>query len=413
MTILVTNTNFLIVGGGIAGVSAAEAIHKVDPDADITLISDEPSLPYFRMSLTRYLAGEVARDQLDLHKQGWYLENHINIVVGVHVSDIDSHQKLVTLNDGRVFQYDKLILANGASPFVPPIAGKDLEGVMTLRSLEDAERIIRLYDHPANVVCVGGGLLGLEIAGAIARHGLRVTVLEALDWLLPRQLGREAAELLRQHIESMGISVVVPAKVTALVGGGKVEGVELAAQSPETNPAVCIPAELVLISAGVRPNLDLAKLAGIEVNRGVIVNEHMQTSDPDIYAAGDVCEFHGISYGLWVPAKKQGEVAGRHAAGQPADFAGDPPSAKLKVLGIDLFSIGQFTPTEEGDRLLAARKDDTYVGLLFRNGVLVGANLLGETGLDSRVKKAIDLKTNFSSVLTDSVTLEEIVAHLS
>lgn len=152
MTILVTNTNFLIVGGGIAGVSAAEAIHKVDPDADITLISDEPSLPYFRMSLTRYLAGEVARDQLDLHKQGWYLENHINIVVGVHVSDIDSHQKLVTLNDGRVFQYDKLILANGASPFVPPIPGKDLEGVMTLRSLEDAERIIRLYDHPANVV---------------------------------------------------------------------------------------------------------------------------------------------------------------------------------------------------------------------------------------------------------------------
>ena len=406
-----SKTQFLIAGGGIAGVSAAEAIHKVDPTADITIISDEPSLPYFRMSLTRYLAGEIDRDQLDLHKEGWYLENHINIVVAAHVTSIDSQQKLVTLNDGRVFQYEKLILANGASPFVPPIPGKDLEGVMTLRSLEDAERIIRIYDHPANVVCIGGGLLGLEIAGAIAKHGLKVTVLEALDWLLPRQLGKEAAELLRRQIETMGISVIVPAKTAALVGDGRVEGVEIASATG-TEPAVCVPAELVLISAGVRPNLDLAKLAGVEVNRGVTVNEHMQTSDPDIYAAGDVCEFHGISYGLWVPAKKQGEVAGKHAAGQPAEFAGDPPSAKLKVLGIDLFSIGQFAPTEEGDRLVTARQDDAYIGLLFRNGILIGANLLGETGLDAKVKKAIDTKTDFSSVLTDSATLEEIAAHM-
>ncbi len=413
MSVSTIKTYFLIVGGGVAGVSAAEAIHKVDPTADITLISDEPSLPYFRMNLTRYLAGEIARDQLDLHKEGWYLENHINIVVAAHVIDIDSRSKLVTLNDGRIFQYEKLILANGASPFVPPIPGKDLEGVMTLRSLEDAERIVRIYDHPANVVCVGGGLLGLEIAGAIAKHGMKVTVLEALNWLLPRQLGQEAAELLRRQIETMGISVIVPAKTAAFLGEGRVEGVELATDSPETNPAVCIPAELVLISAGVRPNLDLAKMAGVEVNRGVTVNEHMQTSNPDIYAAGDVCEFHGISYGLWVPAKKQGEVAGKHAAGQPADFAGDPPSAKLKVLGIDLFSIGQFAPTEEGDRLIADTKGDTYIGLLFRDGILIGANLLGETGLDPKVKKAIEAKTDFNSVLRDSVTLDEILVLLA
>ena len=211
----------------------------------------------------------------------------------------------------------------------------------------------------------------------------------------------------------MGISVIVPAKTTALVGEGKVEGVEIAANTNGAEPAVCIPAELVLISAGVRPNLDLAKMAGVEVNRGVTVNEHMQTSKPDIYAAGDVCEFRGVCYGLWMPAKKQGEVAGKHAAGQAADFAGDPPSAKLKVLGIDLFSIGQFTPTEEGDKLVAARKDDTYIGLLFRNGILIGANLLGETGLDPKVKKAIEAKTDFSSVLRDSVTLEEVVASMT
>ncbi|NLC29694.1 MAG: FAD-dependent oxidoreductase, partial [Chloroflexi bacterium] len=212
-----------------------------------------------------------------------------------------------------------------------------------------------------------------------------------------------------EKIETMGIRVIVPAKTGALVGEGQVEGVELSDLSGETEAAVCLPAELVLISAGVRPNLDLAQKAGVEVNRGVLVNEHMQTSQPDIYAAGDVTEFHGISYGLWVPAKKQGEVAGRHAAGQPADFDELPPSAKLKVLGIGLFSIGDFAPTESGDRLVAARQGDSYVSLLFRNGILVGANLLGETGLDSKVKKAIEAKTDFSSVLHESPNMEEVI----
>ncbi|NLE82998.1 MAG: NAD(P)/FAD-dependent oxidoreductase, partial [Chloroflexi bacterium] len=394
-------TRFLIVGGGIAGVSAAEAIHQVDPSADITLISDEPDLPYFRMSLTRYLAGEIGRDKLGLHKSEWYLENHINIVVGTHVNNIDAEAKQVTLDNERVFEYEKLVLANGASPFMPPITGRELPGVMTLRSLEDANKIIRIFDHPANVVCIGGGLLGLEIAGAIARHGLKVTVLEALDWLLPRQLGQEAASLLREKIEAMGIAVIVPAKTTALVGDGKVEGVELiGAEFGEAG--ACLPAELVLVSAGVRPNLDLAKMAGVDVNRGVLVNEHMQTSNPDIYAAGDVSEFHGISYGLWIPAKRQGEVAGRHAAGEQADFIEEPPSANLKVLGIDLFSIGEFSPSQEGDRLVSSRQADSYASLLFRNGILVGANLIGETGLNAKVRKAIENKTDFSNGLNDS-----------
>ncbi|MDD2522674.1 MAG: FAD-dependent oxidoreductase [Anaerolineaceae bacterium] len=410
MTKSPNKTHFLIAGGGIAGVSAVEAIHKVDSEADITLISEEPVLPYFRMSLTRYLAGELDRSQLDLHKESWYLENHINLVLSRRITKIDAESKQVTLDDGQLIEYDKLILANGASPFVPPIPGKELSGVMTLRSLEDADRILQTLDHTADIVCIGGGLLGLEIAGAIARHGSKVTVLEALEWLLPRQLGQEAAEMLRKQISTMGISVTVPAKITGLVGEEKVEGVEIA--GPDGEAAVCVPAELVLISAGVRPNLDLAKMAGVEVNKGVLVNEHMQTSKPDIYAAGDVTEFHGISYGLWIPARKQGEVAGRHAAGAPAEFAGDPPAAKLKVLGIDLFSIGQFLPTEAGDRLVTSKKDDSYVSMLFRNGILIGANLLGETGLDAKVRKAIEAKTDFSNVLRDGVTVDEVVAQM-
>ncbi len=388
MTSLDLTSQFLIIGGGIAGVSAAEAIRSLDPNADITIISDEHNLPYFRMSLTRYLAGEVALEKLDLHDQTWYQANQIELLTDQRVEDILPKQKLAVLSDQRKIAYKKLILANGASPFVPPIPGHELQGVMTLRSLEDAQTILRRCEKPADIVCIGGGLLGLEIAGAISRHGAKVTVLEALDWLLPRQLGKQAALILQKEIEKLGIRVIVPAKVKQITGSGSVEAVEL-------DDGSLIPADLVLISAGVRPNLSLAKQAGFAVNRGVVVDQHMRTSMVDIFAAGDVCEFEGICYGLWIPAKKQGEVAGKNAFGDPAVFQADAPSTKLKVLGIDLFSIGQFSPTLESDRLITWRDGEKYASLLLRDDVIVGANLIGKTGLDLKVKKAVELGQSF------------------
>ena len=405
MSDFASKTQFLVVGAGIAGVSAAEAIHKTQPDASITMVSDEHNLPYFRMNLTRYLAGELERDRLDLHNREWYHENHVEIILDTHIDDIDAASKQIRLENGRLIEYDKLILANGASPFVPPIPGRELDGVMTLRSLEDADKILNITAEPANVVCIGGGLLGLEIAGGIAQKGTNVTVLEALDWLLPRQLGKEAAEMLRGQIEAMGIKVIVPARIKQINGEGKVSAVEL-------DDGTIIPANLVLISAGIRPNLDLAKRIGLEVNRGIIVNEHMQTSDPDIYAAGDVCEYHGILYGLWVPARKQGEVAGRSAAGQPTEYPGDPPSAKLKVLGLDLFSIGQFSPAEASDRLVTWQEGDRFISFLFRDAKMIGSNLLGETGLDMKVKKAIDSGKDFSESMQGEMNLQDLITLL-
>lgn len=405
MSDFASKTQFLVVGAGIAGVSAAEAIHKTQPDASITMVSDEHNLPYFRMNLTRYLAGELERDRLDLHNREWYHENHVEIILDTHIDDIDAASKQIRLENGRLIEYDKLILANGASPFVPPIPGRELDGVMTLRSLEDADKILNITAEPANVVCIGGGLLGLEIAGGIAQKGTNVTVLEALDWLLPRQLGKEAAEMLRGQIEAMGIKVIVPARIKQISGEGKVSAVEL-------DDGTIIPANLVLISAGIRPNLDLAKRIGLEVNRGIIVNEHMQTSDPDIYAAGDVCEYHGILYGLWVPARKQGEVAGRSAAGQPTEYPGDPPSAKLKVLGLDLFSIGQFSPAEASDRLVTWQEGDRFISFLFRDAKMIGSNLLGETGLDMKVKKAIDSGKDFSESMQGEMNLQDLITLL-
>jgi len=400
-----TINRYIIIGGGIAGVSAAEAIHALQPEADITLISEEHYLPYFRMSLTRYLAGEVEREKLILHNQQWYLQNHITILLNTHVEAVDAGAKLVVLEDGQKLPYDKLILASGAHPNVPPFPGRELKGVQTLRTLEDADLIMDVARKQAKVVCIGGGLLGLEVAGAVARQGAQVTVLEGLDWLLPRQLDAQASAILKEKIEELGIKVIVPAMTKAIHGKDKVESVELA-------DGQVLPADLVLISTGVSANLELAKSAGLAVNRGVVVNEHMLTSNPDIFAAGDITEFQGRGYGLWIPAKNQGTIAGQNAAGNEASFLGDPPSTRLKVLGVDVFSIGQFSPSQDGDRLVAESKDGIYQSFLFREGKMIGSILLGDASMANKVKAAIEGKRDFTALLGENVDLESIIRAL-
>ena len=399
------NKRYIIIGGGIAGVSAAEAIHAEQPESDITLISEEPNLPYFRMSLTRYLAGEVEREKLELHNQQWYLQNHITILLNTHVDAIDAENKRVSLANGQQLSYDKLILASGAHPNVPPFPGRELKGAQTLRTLEDADLVMEVARKKAKIVCIGGGLLGLEVAGAVARQGAQVTELEGLNWLLPRQLDADASAILKDIIEKMGIKVIVPALTKALHGEGKVESVEL-------GDGQILPADLVLISTGVSANLELAKSAGLAVNRGVLVDDHMVTSNPDILAAGDLTEFQGRCYGLWVPAKNQGTIAGQNAAGKAANFLGDPPSTRLKVLGVDVFSVGQFSPSQEGDRLVAECKDGGYRSFLFREGKMIGSILLGDAGIANNVKAAIEGERDFSSVLTDTVSVEQVVGAL-
>jgi len=400
-----TINRYIIIGGGIAGVSAAESVHALQPEADISLISEEHYLPYFRMSLTRYLAGEVEREKLTLHEQQWYLHNHITILLNTHVEAIDAEAKQISLADGQKLLYDKLILASGAHPIMPPFPGRELKGVQTLRTLDDADLILEVARKQGKVVCIGGGLLGLEVAGAVARQGAQVTVLEGLDWLLPRQLDAQASAILKQKIESLGIKVIVPAMTKALHGEGRVESVELA-------DGQVLPADLVLVSTGVSANLELAKSAGLAVNRGVLVNEHMLTSNPDILAAGDLTEFHGRCYGLWVPAKNQGTIAGQNAVGKEASFLGDPPSTRLKVLGVDLFSIGQFSPGEEGDRLVAESRDGGYKSFLFCEGKMIGSILLGDASMANKVKAAVEGKKDFSTALGESIDVESIIRAL-
>jgi nitrite reductase (NADH) large subunit len=398
-------STYIIIGGGIAGVSAAEAVREVDSTGRIILICNEADLPYYRMNLTRYLAGDINVSSLPLHPDVWYQTHAVELMLNTEVDSINSATKEVKLTDDGTLNYDKLILANGANPFMPPFPGRDLRGVWTVRTLSDADNILYCCMPHTRVVCIGGGLLGLENAGALVKRGADVTVIETFDWLLPRQLPKEGGKQLEKKILKMGIKVITGGKVKEMRGEDCVRAVAFEDGSE-------LPAVLVLITTGVVADTSLAKAAGLKVNKGVVVDVQMRTSEPDIYAAGDNCECNGKLYGLWIPAKNQGTVAGHNAAGKVDIFPEMPPSAKLKVLGIDLFSIGQTSPTDPQDVLVSEANGDDFTGFVLRDGKLIGASLLGDVSLAAEVKEAVNTGMVFSSEAGNSLTVTDINAAL-
>ncbi len=374
---------FVIIGGGIAGVACAEEIRKNSVSADITLICAEALLPYYRLSLSRYLAGEIKRESLIIHPESFYEQKKIKLITGMEVTEILKADKQVVFSDGSKIGYDKLIIASGAYPFVPPIAGKDLANVITVRNLEDADYILDAIQNMEEVVCIGGGLLGLEIAGAIAKSGVRVTVLEGLEWLMPRQLNKKGAEVLKEYLKKIGIEVRENVKIQEIIGEDACTGVKL-------STGELFPARLVIITAGIRPNIQLVKKAGLEVNSGLVVNNSMKTSGEDIFAAGDITEHQGTLYGLWNAAQVQGKIAAQNALGKEAQFEGIPKSAALKVLGLDLFSIGEYMPKD--DKYIQYEKEapGTYTLFVFREGKMVGSIVIGNKALAAKAKQAVE-----------------------
>ncbi len=372
----------VIIGAGIAGMTAAEHARKHAPDANITLLSKEAGPPYYRLNLTRLLAGEISEDSLVLKPEQWFTDNRIELRAAV-VTAIDSAGHIVTLADGSALTYDRLILANGAHPFIPPIPGADRPGVHVLRSLDDVRALLSEIAGQTRCVCIGGGVLGLEAAGALAKHGVAITVLEGFDWLLPRQLAQPGGNLLSAHIADLGMNVRCGVRVKAITGEHRVAGVEL-------SDGEIIPADVVVLATGVRPNTHLARPCGVDVGHGVVVNDRMMTSDPNIFAAGDVTEHRGRVYGIWPASYAQGMVAGANAAGASSEFRGLPPSNQLKVLDVPVFSIGEFTATDGSFSLWERAEAQSYRRLLCRDGRLVGANLYGDIELAGPIRDAIE-----------------------
>jgi len=398
-----TGMAVVIVGAGIAGVSAAEELRKTSPKAEIILISNETELPYYRISLTHYLAGDVQPDQFAIHPESWYTDQQIDMRLGIDVTAVNPVLKTVTLSSGDVLDYDRLVLTPGSRPFVPPISGTNLSKVYTLRTRRDADNIL-VDCKGAKVVCIGGGLLGLEAAGALVRQGANVTVLETLNWLIPRQLNKKAAGIFQAFVERLGISVRTAVKIKELRGEGNVRSVLLEDGSE-------IPADMVIISAGVRSNTSLAVQANIKVNQGIQVDEYMRTSQPGIYSAGDSAEHNGVLYGTWAPALAQGIIAGASAVKESMAFKPLPRSIVLKVLGIDLFSSGVIEPAE-GDTLIEQTGTDLYQGFIFHENMLSGAILLGDASASSEVKKAIEEHLDCTPVLAQDPEVETILNYI-
>lgn len=390
--------NVVIVGAGIAGLSAAESLRAASPDVEITLVSSERELPYYRLNLTRYLAGEIGEGDLPIHPASWYEQQKIRLLLGTEATGIDLRQRIVELCGGGKLPFDRLLLTVGAHPFVPPFPGTDRQGVTSLRTVEDARGILAAGRAGAKCVSIGGGLLGLETAGGLARQGADVTLLESHGWLLPRQLNCRAGEILNQYVASTGIKLRTNARTQEILGNGRVRAVRL-------DDGEMIAADMVVLATGIRSNNRLARQAGLEVDRGVVVDNRLVTSHGDVFAAGDVAEHQHQVYGIWGPSQYQGSIAGRNMAGGSVEFGGIPPSHTLKVLGLDAFSIGQIEPGDAGCKVLEREADGRYCRFVCRDNCLVGAVLLGDAKLATAVTKAIEGRGDLSELLAQCPAL--------
>jgi nitrite reductase (NADH) large subunit len=395
----------VVIGAGIAGLSAVEALRSTAPDARITLISQEPELPYFRLNLTRFLAGEIGEDSLPIHDRAWYERNNVRLLLDCKVAAVRPAEQVVELSGGQRLPYDKLLLTTGAAPALPPLPGVNLPGVTALRTVADAHRILAACSGGAPCVCIGGGLLGLETAGALAQRGVDVTLLEGCDWLLPRQLNARAGELLGDYVCTQRIKLHTATRIAEIIGKDRLQGVRL-------GDGTLLPAGLVVIAIGVRPTCDLARAAGLELNRGVVVNDQLETSHAGIFAAGDVAEHRGVLYGIWGPAQYQGTIAGRNMGGATLAFAGVPLSNTLKVLGRELFSIGR-VGSDDDAITLEDEADGRYCCLVFREGRLVGAILLGDRRLGPALQIAIESARDFTALLSARPTAASVMQALA
>jgi nitrite reductase (NADH) large subunit len=387
-------TRYMVVGGGVAGTTAAQNLRRLDPAAAVVLVGDEPYPYYYRPKLWEFIAGQAKPPDLYYRPADWYAAQKIDLRVNAPVNRIQPKEHLLTLASGESLPFDRLLLAVGACCFVPDIPGADLPGVFVLRTLQDAAAIRAQAARSRRAVVVGGGLLGLETARALCRPGLDVTVVEIVPHLLPRQLDREGAGILQAHLEDLGMAILTGCRTAAVTGPSAAAGIRL-------EDGRTISGELVLFSAGVVPRIDLARDAGLPTGRGIIVNSLMQSGEPDIFAAGDAAEVGGITYGLVPPAIEQARVASQNmAGGEAAEYRGTLPSAMLKLLGMDLTSLGEATADDPAlvVRRVTDEKACVYKKVVLRDGIVVGAILLNSAADVPWIKQLIASRRDVSAV---------------
>lgn len=386
----------VIVGGGIAGVTTARYVTDRDPSCEIAIYSDE-SYPYYpRPRLIDLIAGDASPEAIIADPPDWYARRGIDLHLGRCAAALDPEAHRVTMADGEVIGYDRLLLANGARAWVPPIPGTELDGVFALRSMDDALAIRQRARASRRAVVLGGGLLGLDLAHAIRAHDVQVTVVELLPRLLPRQLDEEGASILQGIIERGGVGVITGQACARIEAKGAVRRIHLKSGDQ-------LEADMVVISAGVQPNLALAQSGGLACNRGVVVDERLRCSHADILAAGDVAEFRGRVWGIIPAALAQARVAAAQITGDTdVEYHDIVPSTTLKVTGIDVASIGEAIPEGDGSVAEVRRSDPAagiYQKLVVRDGRIVGAILVGDRSRIGPVTQLMARKVDVSPYL--------------
>ena len=362
----------IVIGNGLGGIISSKTLRELDPKAKIDIYAEEKYLYYPRPNLIEFLAGHIPQDNLFAFSKEWYENQNIDLYLGEPIKTIDPDSKEVELKSGERTKYDTLLLANGAHSFIPPFRGTEKRGIFTLRTLDDSLAIIEWVKDHAKAVIIGGGLLGLEIARAIHSRGAEIQVVEFFDRLLPRQLDAEGASVLKAQIEDMGISVRLGVATEEIMGRDRVSGLRFKGGEE-------LEAETAIVAAGVRPNIRLAKESGLATDKGIIVNDYLQTSHPDIFAAGDNIQHRDRIYGIIPASFNQARIAAFNIAGQERKYEGTVLSNTLKVVGLDVTSIGLVNP-EEGtseEFRKERREQGIYKKIVIQDGKVVGAIWMG------------------------------------
>jgi nitrite reductase (NADH) large subunit len=365
----------VIIGNGMATMRLVEELsQRALGRYAIAVIGEEPRLAYNRVLLSSVLAGEVSRADVELKSAQWWRAHGVTLLYGQRATAIDADMRRVKLASGATLPFQKLVLATGSKPIRLNVPGMDMAGVVTLRDLADVAAIEKAVETHRKAVVIGGGLLGLEAAYGLAKAGLQVTVVHLMDRLMERQLDARASALLQKAVEAKGIAVVLNAETAAIKGHHRTEMVAL-------KDGREIAADLVVVAAGIRANADLASGAGLEVGRGIVVDDRMQTGKASIFAIGECAEHRGICYGLVEPAYEQARMLASHLSGEAAAYEGSVLATNLKVSGVNVFSAGDFVGAPGTEQIVLTDPGlGSYKKLVIADGRLVGAVLFGDTG---------------------------------
>ncbi|MCH7293761.1 nitrite reductase small subunit NirD [Acinetobacter higginsii] len=366
----------VLIGNGLAGMRCLEDLLDMAPDRyDVTVIGEEPWGNYNRIMLSPVLSGEKTIDDIMLHPHAWYHDKGIQFIADDPAIKIDRTRKVVHTEKGESVDYDRLIIATGSSPFIPPVQGVDLKGVISFRDIYDVNTMIKYCESKKNAVVIGGGLLGLEAAYGLKQRGMNVTVLHLMDRIMERQLDGRASRMLRHSIEQKGINIITEANTEALIGE------EDHVSQVRLKDGTVLDADLVIFAVGIRPNIALAQSAGLRCNRGILVNDTMQTFDPSIYAVGECIEHRNQTFGLVEPLWGQAFICATHLAEHGSlTFKSPTVPTQLKVSGVDVFSAGNFEPKEDyEDIILNDDKRQIYKRIIIQKDKVIGAVLFGDT----------------------------------